>query len=297
MQKHVRGQQHCPAPRSSQCTDVQNRHRPRHPRPRCVRVRLPCRARSRLRPPVPGRVHVRGDGTPVLRPTVSEAHPPLSATVSLRLRGVGPRGVAGASRRCAVCGDGLGVSLGAVRGAASEVAARGASGWEHHAIEHLLAAPAMHVDETSLRVDRSNHWIHVYSAGTLTVKWLHRKRGREAIEAIGIIPRYTGVAVHDCWASCLSYAHCDHALCGAHLLRELTFIVDAHGYAWAKRMRGLPSERTRANSASSAMKSDTSLFKLLRRRQEKRRSFVSDCVPDRHGRRPSEPPPPCVALS
>ena len=97
----------------------------------------------------------------------------------------------------------------------------------------------MHVDETSLRVDRKNHWIHVYSAGTLTVKCLHPKRGCEAIEAIGILPRYGGVAVHDCWASYLSYAHCDHALCGAHLLRELAFIVDAHGYAWAKRMKRL----------------------------------------------------------
>ena len=57
--------------------------------------------------------------------------------------------------------------------------------------------------------------------------------------AIGILPRYGGVAVHDCWASYLSYTHCDHALCGAHLLRELAFIVDAHGYAWAKRMKRL----------------------------------------------------------
>ena len=111
--------------------------------------------------------------------------------------------------------------------------------WECHAIERLLAQPAMHVDETSLRVDRKNHWIHVYSAGALTVKRLHPKRGCEAIEAIGILPRYTGVAVHDCWASYLSYTHCDHALCGAHLLRELTFIVDAHDYAWAKRMKRL----------------------------------------------------------
>ena len=81
--------------------------------------------------------------------------------------------------------------------------------WERHAIERLLASPAMHVDETSLRVDRKNHWIHVYSVGTLTVKCLHAKRGREAIEAIGILPRYGGVAVHDCWASYLSYTHCE----------------------------------------------------------------------------------------
>ena len=71
------------------------------------------------------------------------------------------------------------------------------------------------------------------------MKCLHPKRGCEAIEDIGIIPRYGGVAVHDCWASYLSYTHCEHALCGAHLLRELTFIVDAHDYAWAKRMKRL----------------------------------------------------------
>ena len=84
-----------------------------------------------------------------------------------------------------------------------------------------------------------NHWIHVYSAGPLTVKRLHPKRGCEAIEATDIIPRYGGVAVHDCWASYLSYTHCDHGLCSAHLLRELTFIVDARDYAWAQRMKRL----------------------------------------------------------
>ena len=111
--------------------------------------------------------------------------------------------------------------------------------WESRAIERLLTMPAMHVDETSLRVERKNHWIHVYCAGDITLKCLHPKRGCEAIEAIGIIPRYGGVAVHDCWASYLSYTHCAHALCGAHLVRELTFIVDAHGYAWARRMKRL----------------------------------------------------------
>ena len=89
--------------------------------------------------------------------------------------------------------------------------------WEHRAIERLLAMPAIHADETSLRVNGKNHWIHVYSAGHITLKRLHPKRGREAIEAIGIIPRYGGVVIHDCWASYLSYDHCGHALCGAYV--------------------------------------------------------------------------------
>ena len=111
--------------------------------------------------------------------------------------------------------------------------------WEQRAKEQLLAMPALHVDETSLRVERKNHWIHVCSGGDITLKCLHPKRGCEAIDAIGIIPRYGGVVIHDCWASYLTYGHCDHALCGSHLLRELTFIVDAHGDAWARLMKRL----------------------------------------------------------
>jgi transposase len=115
--------------------------------------------------------------------------------------------------------------------------------WEQSATEQLLAMPAMHVDETSLRVDRKNHWIHVCSAGEITCKFLHPKRGKEAIEAIGVIPRYGGVVIHDCWASYLAYDHCGHGLCGSHLLRELTFIVDANGYAsWAANMKRLLQE-------------------------------------------------------
>lgn len=111
--------------------------------------------------------------------------------------------------------------------------------WEQSSIERLLTMPAMHVDETSLRVDRKNHWIHVCSAGDITLKFLHPKRGQEAMHDIGVIPRYAGVMIHDCWASYLAYDHCAHGLCGAHLLRELTFIVDAEGFAWAGNMKRL----------------------------------------------------------
>jgi transposase len=111
--------------------------------------------------------------------------------------------------------------------------------WERSAIEQILTMPAMHVDETSLRVDKKNYWIHVYSAEEITCKFLHPKRGSEAIDAIGVIPRYGGVIIHDCWASYLTYGHCGHGLCGSHLLRELTFLVDANGYRWAANMKRL----------------------------------------------------------
>lgn len=111
--------------------------------------------------------------------------------------------------------------------------------WESAAIDSLLKTASMHVDETSLRVDKKNYWIHVYSSGDITLKLLHQKRGKEAIEAFDIIPQYGGKIIHDCWTSYLSYQHLEHGLCGSHLLRELTFIIDSNGYRFAKNMKRL----------------------------------------------------------
>ena len=114
--------------------------------------------------------------------------------------------------------------------------------WEHQAIEAILQTPALHVDETSFRVDQQQQWIHVDSSGDITLKFLHHKRGKEAVEALNIMPRYGGVIIHDCWSSYLSYLHCGHGLCGSHLLRELTCIVESNDYAWARNMKRLLQE-------------------------------------------------------
>ena len=138
--------------------------------------------------------------------------------------------------------------------------------WELDAAGHILKAPAINVDETSLRVDMKNHWLHVYSAGDITLKFLHRKRGKAAIVAIDIIPRYGGTIIHDCWASYLSYLHCGHGLCGSHLLRELTFIFESNGYAWARNMKRLLQETCVKVSKSEEKKlADKDLVNLQKR--------------------------------
>lgn len=138
--------------------------------------------------------------------------------------------------------------------------------WEQRAIEHLIAQPAMHVDETGFRVEGKNHWIHVHAAGGITLKCLHRNRGKAAIEDINIIPRYGGALIHDCWASYFAYDDCSHGLCGSHLLRELTFVVDAHGHAWAQNMKRLLKEKALAVSESEdKCLDDKQLAKLQKR--------------------------------
>lgn len=137
--------------------------------------------------------------------------------------------------------------------------------WEENAKGQLLKARCINTDETSLKVDKKNYWIHVYSAGDITLKLLHKKRGTEAVVEFGIIPAYGGVIVHDCWASYLSYEHLKHGLCGSHLLRELQFAIDANGYCWAKNLKRLL-QRSCKMVSNSEIKclSDNSYLKLAR---------------------------------
>jgi transposase len=111
--------------------------------------------------------------------------------------------------------------------------------WEKEKVRELLDSRVINTDETSMKVNKKNHWIHVYSSGDITLKFIHPKRGNDAIKDIGIIPKYNGVIVHDCWTSYLSYQNCDHGLCGSHLLRELAFIIESNSYKWASNMKKL----------------------------------------------------------
>lgn len=114
--------------------------------------------------------------------------------------------------------------------------------WESKKLEELLLCPVIHCDETSIRINKKNYWIHSYSYGEITLKFIHAKRGGDAIEGINIIPRYSGIIIHDCWASYLSYDNVEHALCGAHILRELKFIEDSTKNNWATEMKTLLKE-------------------------------------------------------
>jgi transposase len=81
-------------------------------------------------------------------------------------------------------------------------------------------------DETGMRVAGRLAWLHSASTATDVLLAVHEKRGTKAMNAIGVLPKFTGVAVHDAWAPYDTYTHMIHALCNAHALRELIYVTD-----------------------------------------------------------------------
>lgn len=90
----------------------------------------------------------------------------------------------------------------------------------------ITNAPVAHFDETGMRTAGRLAWLHSASTSTDVLLAVHPKRGTAAIDAIGILPAFTGVAVHDAWAPYDTYTHAVHALCNAHVLRELVYVTD-----------------------------------------------------------------------
>jgi transposase len=95
-----------------------------------------------------------------------------------------------------------------------------------HIREQITASDVAGFDETGFRVEGRLAWVHCARTGKYTLLMVHPKRGRQAMEAMGILPRFAGVAVHDAWAPYDTYVATDHQLCCAHALRELQAVTD-----------------------------------------------------------------------
>ena len=130
---------------------------------------------------------------------------------------------------------GIPLSSGTVAGITARAAGR-LGGFLEHTRDQIAASDVAGFDETGFRVDGKLAWVHCARTGTYTLLMVHPRRGTEAMEAMGVLPRFDGVAVHDAWAPYDTYTVPDHQLCCAHALRELQAVTDAAAgdrWCWA----------------------------------------------------------------
>jgi transposase len=105
--------------------------------------------------------------------------------------------------------------------------------------KELAAAQVAHFDETGGRVAGKLRWVHVACTDRWTLYHLDDRRGKTAMDAAGVLPGFTGVAVHDGLAAYRQYDTAEHGLCNAHHLRELAGIADLTGQDWPTELADL----------------------------------------------------------
>ncbi len=89
------------------------------------------------------------------------------------------------------------------------------------------------MDESGVRVDGHLQWVHGASTEQVTYLDVDPHRGVKAHQALDILPQRTGRVMHDDYASYFTYPDAQHATCNAHHLRDLAFLYERYGQAWA----------------------------------------------------------------
>ncbi len=110
--------------------------------------------------------------------------------------------------------------------------------FENRVKNELSASDLAHADETGINIGGKRHWLHCVSNDSWTLYYPHEKRGMDAINDMGILPRFKGILCHDHWKPYYKY-DCTHALCNAHHLRELTRAWEQDDQQWAKKIKNL----------------------------------------------------------
>jgi len=108
--------------------------------------------------------------------------------------------------------------------------------FEKAAKEALKQAACANFDETGININGKLTWLHSASNEKWTLQVPHAKRGQEAMDEMGILPEFGGIACHDHWKAYFRYS-CEHALCNAHHLRELQWVIENEGHGWAQEMK------------------------------------------------------------
>ena len=157
------------------------------------------------------------------------------------------------------------------------------AGFEQLCKDRLAQAEVAHADETGININGKGHWLHCASNKKWTHYFAHEKRGTDAFDEAGILPRFKGILCHDHWKPYFSYGFA-HALCNAHHIRELTYAWEQDKQVWAKDMNELLKEINRAVDNAEGVLNHDDAEKYRKRYRDLAQKAEIECPP------PEKPP-------
>jgi transposase len=110
--------------------------------------------------------------------------------------------------------------------------------FESRVKNELAASDFAHADETGINIGGKGNWLHCVSNERWTHYHPNEKRGTDAMNDAGILPRFKGILCHDHWKPYYKI-DCTHALCNAHHVRELTRAWEQDSQQWAQKLKNL----------------------------------------------------------
>lgn len=150
--------------------------------------------------------------------------------------------------------------------------------------EKLKSEPLVHFDETGMNINSKRHWLHCASTSLWTFFFSHEKRGQKAMDEMGILPSFLGIACHDHWKSYFCY-QCTHALCNAHHLRELEWAWENEKQNWAKDFKELLLEIKKKVDQAGGVLSKALSQKYRRKYQKLLQKAEKECPPPKESER------------
>lgn len=136
----------------------------------------------------------------------------------------------------------------------------------------LIKSSVAHADETGINLNGTSIWLHNFSNEQWTWFEPHVKRGSEAMDDIGIIPKFKGTLCHDHWRPYFTYLDLIHSLCNSHHLRELTRAHEQDGQKWALKMHDFLEALNK--EVHKSKKNKLSVAKIKERRSQYRKILL-----------------------
>lgn len=107
-----------------------------------------------------------------------------------------------------------------------------------HIQKELMNTLVLHVDESPIKINSEQYYLHNISDGKHTLQYVTKHRSQDDIDEFGFLKEYKGIIVHDHYKMYYNYG-ADNAECNVHVLRYLNAVSEFTNHTWSKELHDL----------------------------------------------------------